>query len=90
MLKELPFVGKDERGKPVFWKVEATGDWIADSEAGEVYARTSSNAHAKISRRSILGSWTRWSARAKEVVGIEVGLQYLYSLWARENAETCE
>src|SRR5262249_43484943 len=36
---ELPFVSKDAEGKPIFWKVEASGDWIADGDVGEAHAR---------------------------------------------------
>jgi len=36
----MPFVSKNEAGKPCFWQVEASGYWLADCDVGEEYART--------------------------------------------------
>jgi hypothetical protein len=85
---ELPFVGEDACGEPIFCKVARTGDWIADGEVGEAYARIFLERleRIRVGQRPPLLAWivkdmvragpANWS-------GLEVGfLQYLERTFA--------
>jgi hypothetical protein len=67
----LPFMGKKPNGRTLCWKVEPTGDWLADNEIGEQYARMLLK--LRTSRRPLLCLIVRDMIATGRYTGIEAG-----------------